>query len=206
MDGRNDIEFVPMVHKADSVWDIKTRLKPGFATHVLGFNEPDHEGQANIDPYYAAQLWKEHIQPLASQGYRLISPAPTNAQSGTQWLTTFMNACNDCSISAVAAHWYGMDPQNFIEHITDYHNRFGLNVWVTEFACQNFGPPELGQCSTDQIWALMKVATEFMDNTPWVEKYCWFGALTDMVNVNPENRLLQPWGEISDLGREYISW
>jgi hypothetical protein len=203
MNGRNDIEFIPMVHSSGQIAQARSLLTPGYARTVLGFNEPDQQGQANIDPYTAVQLWKDNIQPLASQGYRLISPAPTNAPSGTTWLVNFINACDGCTIDAVAAHWYGTSLDQFTAHITNYHNTFNRPVWVTEFACQNFGGGE--QCTVDQIWAVLKGACDFMDNASWVEKYFWFGALRDMGNVNVENRLLSSGGQITPLGTQYIS-
>jgi len=191
-----------MIHSPRNIDQAKSMLVAGYANVVLGFNEPDHAHQSNVDPYYAAQLWKDNIQPLASLGYKLISPAPTNAPSGTQWLRTFMNACTGCTVNAMAAHWYGNNLDHFIGHITEYHNIWNREVWVTEFACHNFGGGS--QCSLDQTWALMKGATEFMDNAGWVGRYFWFGALTNMVGVNEDNRLLTSWGTITDLGRTYI--
>jgi predicted metal-dependent hydrolase len=35
-------------------------------------------------------------------------------------------------------HWYDVDPQNFIQYVENFHNEFGLDIWITEYACQNF--------------------------------------------------------------------
>ena len=54
-----------------------------------------------MDPGYAAQLWKQYIQPLKEKGYALITPACTNAPSGKTWLRAFMNACDGCTVLVV---------------------------------------------------------------------------------------------------------
>ena len=35
----------------------------------------------------------------------------------------------------MAAHIYATDSQKVIDYLTDLHNTFGMNIWVTEFAC-----------------------------------------------------------------------
>lgn len=41
----------------------------------LSFNEPDVDSQANMDSYYAADLYMQQIQPWTSKGTKLGSPA-----------------------------------------------------------------------------------------------------------------------------------
>lgn len=44
----------------------------------------------------------------------------------------------------MAAHIYTTDAQTLITYLTNLHNEFGLDIWVTEFACQvrcNLSPP-----------------------------------------------------------------
>mgnify|MGYP001222864406 CR=1 FL=1 len=120
-----------------------------------------------------AKLWRQYIQPLASQGYRLISPAPTNGPSGEGWLKEFFSACSGCTVDGVATHFYGTDAEALIGHINRYHQVFGRPIWLTEFACQNFGGG--AQCSRDQVFAFMKRTTQYMDSQGWVALYCWFG-------------------------------
>jgi hypothetical protein len=62
------------------------------------------------------------------------------------------------------------------------HSTFNLPIWVTEWACQNYnnGP----QCSSDSVAAFMNQTQSFMDQTDWVERYSWFGAMENMQGVN----------------------
>ena len=117
-----------------------------------------------------------------------------------------MSACQNrgCTVDAVAAHWYGIDSQNFIDHVTNYHNRWGREVWVTEFACHNFGGGQ--QCDNARVWQFMSTVTEWMKRTHFVGKYFPFGVLRDMVGVFEGNRLYNPANDQpTDLGWAYIS-
>ena len=199
-----NVDFLPMLWGEKQIGQFHELVKPGYARHILAFNEPDQGGQSNMNAWHAADLWMQHIQPLKSQGYTLVSPACTNAPAGLQWQRDFNTACSQrgCTVDVIATHWYGTDTQNFIDHVTQYHDVFGKEVWITEFACQNFGGG--AQCSPDQIWSFMKTVTDWMDNTPWVGRYFYFGVLHDMGNVNWANQLMNGRGQPNDLGYEYL--
>jgi hypothetical protein len=105
-----------------------------------------------------------------------------------------------------------------IQYITDMHNTFNLNLWITEWACQNYnnGP----QCSSDGVVDFMKQTQSFMDQTDWVERYAYFGAMTNLQGVNTvriswkrldvdtdahqDNALMDKNGKITQLGEQYI--
>jgi hypothetical protein len=63
------------------------------------------------------------------------------------------------------------------------HNTFQLPVWVTEFACQSF--TNQPQCDYKSTVQFMHDTTSFMDQTEWVERYSWFGAMENLQGVNP---------------------
>lgn len=98
----SDVEFVPMVCTVSPVFqrfshygtdlirfphqfwgDPKTDLfnkieqtfGNGFPKAILGFNEPDQGGQANMSPQRAADVWRQRLQKYASQGIKLGAPA-----------------------------------------------------------------------------------------------------------------------------------
>ena len=73
---------------------------------ILGFNEPNIEGQSNCSPEEAAQAWKTYLEPLRDQGYRLGSPAVTSGQSGSDWFSSWLEACDgDCNFDFITLHW-----------------------------------------------------------------------------------------------------
>nr|XP_019044710.1 hypothetical protein I302_06623 [Kwoniella bestiolae CBS 10118]OCF23640.1 hypothetical protein I302_06623 [Kwoniella bestiolae CBS 10118] len=115
---------------------------------ILGFNEPDHPQQAACTPQEAARVWREVLEPLRYQGYRVGSPAVTSGEAGRKWMRDWYEACmGGCKPDFLALHWYDLVPQNFIEHIQYYHNTYNLPIWVTEYASQNFSVfnPSTGQ-------------------------------------------------------------
>jgi len=52
------------------------------------FNEPDLEGQAWMTVDECLKGWKDHLQPFAKKGLKLVSPAVTNGRSFTVSLLT----------------------------------------------------------------------------------------------------------------------
>jgi hypothetical protein len=194
----------PMLWGPKQIGDFQRLVVQGYANVVLAFNEPNQQGQSDLDPGYAAQLWKQYIQPLKDKGYALITPACTNAPSGKIWMRAFMDACDGCQFDGLALHWYGTDPQQMIQYLQDMHNTFNLDIWPTEFACEDFSGTG-SQCSSDQVWNFMTTVKNFMDATSWVAHYFAFGALSDMGNVNPLNKLLGSNGYPTPLGSFYIN-
>ncbi|TFK43346.1 glycosyl hydrolase catalytic core-domain-containing protein [Crucibulum laeve] len=197
------LEFIPMLWGEKQIADFQRLVKPGTAKTVLGFNEPNQDGQSDMSPQRAAQVWQQNIQPLKNSGMALISPATTSAPSGKTWMKDFFAACNGCSFDGLALHWYGTDAQEFIKYVTDFHTTFNLPIWVTEFACQNFSGG--AQCTKDQVFSFMDTVTNFMDNSPFVAAYFAFGVMHDMVGVNTLDQLMGPNGLPTDLGYSYIN-
>lgn len=209
-----DLEYVPMLWGPTKVQDwsnsINNTIKQFHVTHALGFNEPQQTGQSDISPTDAAALWKAQLEPLKSQGILLGSPAPSSAPSGKQWLLDWMQACGGwdgasggCTVDFVALHWYDINSTAFIHYLEDFHATFQKPIWVTEWACQvrcfvfrsvhpvahfmcsvqNFNKPDQ-QCSQQDIVDFMNATQSYMDQTDWVERYAWFGAMRNLSGVN----------------------
>lgn len=69
------IEFVPMQWGKWNIETLQKDIHPG-AKHLLGFNEPGHQEQANLDPQQAAALWP-HLEAVArDMGLKLGTPSP----------------------------------------------------------------------------------------------------------------------------------
>lgn len=87
--------------------------------------------------------------------------------------------------------WYGINADAFIAHLWDYHYTFSNltssgNLWVTEWACHNFVSNQ--QCSQSDVNSFMNQTQNFMDETEWVERYAWFGAMRNLQGVNPVSK------------------
>jgi hypothetical protein len=168
---------------------------------ALGMNEPERGDQGSISPSAAAALWKRTIGKLDSSVVK-VSPSPTNSAAGFTWLKNFLKACSGCEVDAIGAHFYGTSAKAMKAHLTKVHNTFGKNVWVTEFACMDFG--NWKPCTKDQAWAFNNEMLNWMNARSWVTRYSAFGALVNMYNVGSSARLMTKGGSLTALGWDYI--
>lgn len=166
----------------------------------MAFNEPNLPSQSNLSPQDAARIWMSVGDPLKNQGYStLVTPAVTSAPEGVQWMQDFLKACTNCRFTAMALHYYGIDSQGMIEYLTNMHNIFHMDIWVTEFACQDFVHGTLANAG--QISTFMENVVAWMDKTPFIQKYFPYGLATEnQVNINPLDALMGPNGKPNALG------
>ncbi|EIM87592.1 glycoside hydrolase [Stereum hirsutum FP-91666 SS1] len=204
------IEFVPMFWGSKDIDDWQSSINSTISEldvkAILGFNEPQQSGQSNLTPSDGASLWQTYIEPLksANPSLRLGSPAPSSAPSGKTWLQEWLSACNGgCTPDFIALHWYDVNATAFIEYLEDFHDTFGLDLWVTEWACQNFND-ENAQCSQEDVEEFLNTTQSYMDSSSFVERYAWFGAMENLQGVNTDNALMDSKGDINDLGEQYI--
>jgi len=202
-----DLEFVPMLWGQRQVTEFSTTINRTIVarnvSHILGMNEPELSSQSYMTPQQAADMWKVYIEPLKARSLRLGSPATTSGPRGKIWLTDFLAACAGCSVDFLALHWYGINATEFISYLNDFHQTFSRPIWITEWACHNFHILTM-QCSQANVVSFMNETQSFMDRTDWVERYAWFGAMKDLQGVNPHNALMDGYGKITELGRQYI--
>jgi len=200
-----DLDFVPMFWGSQSAAGFQSALNSGVfdnSTAVLAFNEPDNSGQSDMTPAAAVGLWNQYIQPLKkSKGLRLGAPAVTSAPSGKVWLSQFLQQCGGCDIDFIPIHWYGSDPNAFAAYVTDIHNSFGKNIWVTEWACVPYTNPP---CDQQSVYNFMGQTTLFLDQQSWVERFSYFGAMRNLGSVPATNALLTSNGQDNTpLGVQY---
>ncbi|MBP5773187.1 MAG: fibronectin type III domain-containing protein [Eubacterium sp.] len=129
------------------------------SNYILGFNEPDIEGQANMPFFEAVDMWKQYVSPINK---RKVSPAPASPGGTSKWLKSFVNGDTYCWLPDGSWDYYNMysdDPSIIpieVEGVSDcdavclhsYQNRIGAGgliqavknlwrdykkpVWVTE--------------------------------------------------------------------------
>jgi len=203
-----DLEFVPMLWGQDQVAEFSTMINQTIAsrhvTTVLGMNEPQELTQSNLTPAQGAQMWQTYLEPLRAQGIRLGSPAPSSAPSGLTWLQEFLTSCaGGCTVDFIALHWYDVNATDFQTYVETFYSTFQRPLWITEWACQNNNNVN-AQCSDDDIAEFMRQTQGFMDQSSFVERYAWFGAMENLYGVNPGNALMDSSGKINSLGEQYI--
>ncbi|WBB70037.1 glycosyl hydrolase [Micromonospora sp. WMMD812] len=172
-------EFVPMIWGAKSVTASNLQQARGNGRYLLGFNEPDMGGQANMSVEQALDLWPQ----LEATGLPLGSPAV--AWGGDRpggWLDRFMSGAKQRGyrVDFIALHWYGGDfsTTNAVNQLRSYleavHDRYGLPIWLTEFALIDFADG-VRFPRQDQQAAFLTAATRMLSGLPWLHRYAWFG-------------------------------
>ena len=177
--GPAGVEFVPMIWDERNVTTstLAEAKREGDGT-LLGFNEPDMPGQADMTVEQALADWPE----LEKTGMRLGSPAV--AFGGDQengWLDRFMDGATakGLDVDFITVHWYGSDFSDaavgqFLGYVDAVHKKYGKPVWVTEYGLMNFsGTPKYP--NTAQIVAFIKGSTAGLEKRSYVERYAWFG-------------------------------
>jgi len=160
--------FVPMIwgYHEDNPWhdDESNPVAEKYHT-ILGFNEPNHADQSDIDPETAAAAWIE-IQEMYPDRI-LVSPAP--AGGNTVWFDKFFEYCEvlNCRIDYLATHDYVGKVNQVMNKLEDLYNRYGKKIWLTEFAkC----------CTRDEaeVKTFMKAIIPRLEAAEYVYRYSWF--------------------------------
>jgi len=178
------VEYVPMIWGTKSFdgWSnaIESALSSGSKC-ILGFNEPDYSGQANMSPTDAVTYYKQYVTPYQNRA-ALGSPAVTNgnqANWGLDWLSQYLDICNGtCGQTFINIHWYstgdnaGSLASDFEAHVNqaialaEKHNIH--EVWITEFGTVN-----VADSITEQF---LVQALAFLEQTQAVTRYAYFMA------------------------------
>lgn len=173
------LEFTPQVWNGNFNAD---NIRKYVAAHpdtkyILGFNEPNFKSQANMTPEYAAQRWPE-IQALAKElNLKTVAPALNYSPDApynnpVTWMDEFVRLVGSDAFDFTAIHFYG-GFGGMKDLATQFHNRYGKPVWVTEFC---YWPGEMGDVSVESQLSSMVETVEWLEKTDWIYRYAWFKA------------------------------
>lgn len=179
----NGLEFIPMLwadyHVSDNNLEkIRTYCKSHpEVKYLLGFNEPNFKGQADMTPQEAAAEWPK-VQALAKElGLQIVAPALNYSpdapyQDPLKWMQEFTDLVGKDAYDFTAVHAYG--GTGVCQKIAgDFHDRFGKPVWLTEFC---YWPNESGYQSPATQIRFMQEVVGWLETTPWIYRYAWFMA------------------------------
>jgi len=166
-------EFVPMIwYGGNLTADVAAANRSG-AKELLGFNEPDDQGEANMTVAEAATAWPK----LMATGMRLGSPAPT---TGGQWLDDFMAEAKKrkLRVDFLCLHWYGditdKDPVGRLRgYLQGYYDKYKLPIWLTEYSGADFKYHKRRTTVEDNA-RFARESAEMMERLPFVERYAWY--------------------------------
>jgi hypothetical protein len=200
-----EAEFVPMVWDDGHVTDeILEALKEGGHSALLGFNEPDSKGQANVSVARAIELWPK----LMETGLRLGSPGTTQ---GNRWLDEFMEEAirRDYRVDFICLHWYGdiTKPDavgDLRRYLTQYWEKYQRPLWLTEFSGADWEWCTRRPVTFEDNARFARESIAMLESLPFVERYAWWSA-----KANPSNRYYPTTGlywtadEITEVGVAY---
>lgn len=180
--GVTSAEFVPMIWGTGSVTTANLNRAKASGKVLLGFNEPDFASQANMSVEQALTLWPQ----LEATGLRLGSPAvATGGATAGGWLDRFIGGARQrgLRVDFIALHWYGSDFSSAaVNHLASYlkavHDRYGLPIWLTEYALIKFGSGGSTYPTAAQLTAFITGSTAMMNRLSYVERYAWFALPT----------------------------
>ncbi|CAH1774794.1 unnamed protein product [Owenia fusiformis] len=135
------IEYVPMQWKWWSRTNVTDRF-PSTGSYILGFNEPNHRGQADMTPAEAALVWPEMEAEARRTGKQLVSPAAVPCGSelnchgdAFEWFNEFFDLCQGCQVDYLATHFYTCNPDSMMDFLEALWLAYEKPIWLTEFAC-----------------------------------------------------------------------
>ncbi|HEY7374976.1 MAG TPA: glycosyl hydrolase, partial [Polyangia bacterium] len=200
-------EFVPMIwgHTGNEqsatgiASSITSFVGKGYG-NVLGFNEPDNSGQANMSVATAIALWPSFNNPAIKIG----SPATSANSAGQTWFQSFMNMLNaDASLRAdfVAIHWYGWNAgscdakaSQLESYLKSAEGWAGTRpIWLTEWGCLNDSAPD-----TQTVVTFYNAAVTMFAKHPRLVRYAWYPWSTNL-------DLVDSGGALTALGVAYAA-
>ncbi|MFD0315633.1 glycosyl hydrolase [Streptomyces flavalbus] len=172
------VDYVPMIWGPGSVTDAELGAAAREGTNLLGFNEPDHPGQANMSVEQALDLWPR----LEATGLRLGAPAvASGADLEGGWLDRFMKGADErgLRVDFIPVHWYGADfgpdaPEHLRRYLQAVHDRYGKPVWLTEYGLIDFSQATPRYPSPQEQAAFVASSTRMLEQQGFVERYAWF--------------------------------
>ena len=182
----DSVEFVPMFWGTNSVNDseiekIKTLVDAGKIKYILGFNEPDLEGQANMTVDEAIALWPK----LEEIGVPLGSPAPSGGKNG--WLEEFMSKANQANLRVdfICLHLYkSNNPQLFLDEVDNIYEKYGKPIWITEMSVvdNQAQSVEDNRYSIAAVLGTMRILLPELYNRKYIHRFAWFTGTKDSPN------------------------
>ena len=181
-------QFVPMTFGKAAANDdnVKYLVERPDVDHLLSFNEPDNTSQSNIPNIDTAVARYKVMQ---KTGLRLGAPATTQGQvfASGSWLARFMAKAAEekARIDFIPIHWYDWGNQTnnkatdsltaefifkrFMTYVQKVHDNYpDQAIWITEYNAN------INRHSEVVHEYFMKLSTDWMNTTPWIERYAYF--------------------------------
>lgn len=179
-----EMEYLPMAWNTGA--NIES-IKQYYRDHpdcefLLGYNEPNLADQANITPQQAADAWPT-LEAIADEfSLNLVSPAMSYTGSAINdgkiwqpfdWMDEFLKLYKEQNgrepkMDFIAIHTYMNSSDAALGFVQQWVDKYGKQIWVTEFAAGENNPDSL-----TQVREMIK-KVEGLELNPGVYRYAWF--------------------------------
>ena len=202
------VSYVPMIWGAADVTAANLSEVSQEGNVLLGFNEPDNGGQANMTVAQALDLWPQ----LMATGMTLGSPAvASGAATPGGWLDQFMAGAKarGYRVNFITVHWYGGDfstgpaVQQLESYLQAIYARYQLPIWVTEFALTDFSGGTVSYPTQAQQAAFLTASAKMLDGLSYVQRYAWFALPTSAGSGT--TGLFNPGPSVTEVGQAFES-
>ncbi len=201
---------------AGNLWGFQPGWRTkGYSLNILGYNEPDQVGQANLDATNGA------IYYMNDQNLDLPMAGPAAANVNGTWNQIFYGYITNwgCRVDYLPAHEYPSSSGSsgvWINTMQTAYNTYGIPMWMTEFGIVDW--------SRNQSWTEednYNALAEFLwraESIPWLRKYSLFVFTADTnspMAVNPWTVTSSPAprsnsydtnGNLTPFGELYAAW
>jgi Glycosyl hydrolase catalytic core len=180
------IEFVPMVwwgnglpnptSEAASAAKIAGLNVPGFypVENLLGFNEPDHVGQADMEVPEVVAAWPS-LENIARPGNLALSSAAMTGfhTEQQQFMTTAL--ATGLKVDFMTFHDYPGWATSFngaMNTVQQFYNAYGKDVWITEYNMADWAGT--AGYTLDQGYTWIAESLYRLEESPIVTRYAIF--------------------------------
>lgn len=219
-------EFVPMIWgKPKSAEALRKslqekvvpRIKDGTVKHLLGFNEPDAVGQADMPYMKAIELWPILMElgvplcsPSCANPFGSVNDNSTQGVAGT-WMADFMKEADKRGyrVDYIGVHWYGSpQAEPFKKRMRQIYEKYGRRpLLITEFAPADWktgGDIHKHSHKPAAVLKFMKEVLPWMEEQDWIAGYAWFSFKIDSPQ-GTSSALFDEAGNLTACGRYYRS-
>jgi hypothetical protein len=190
--------------------DLQAQSKP---VHLLGFNEPDALGQANMTVGTAINRWPR----LLSMDVPLLSPAPASKNTTQGWLVDFYDEAEELGyrVDYTGFHWYANPNSDaLIANLQQAYERWQRPVWLTEFSVVRWEGSG-GQWTAADNYNFLAEFLWRAESLPWLKRYSLFQFVENAAGANqsapdppeaPRSNTRRADGSLTAFGELYASW
>jgi hypothetical protein len=211
---RHGMDFIPMLWNQtfNDAQITQMLLANPQVRYLLALNEPNLIGQATRTPQQAAELWPRIEAIALATGVKIIGPQITwgtlaGYADPVVWMDAFYAAYRaahggrDPQIDYLGFHWYDYGLAGQLDRLMKY----GKPFWVTEMANWHVGDGAAAIDSVDKQIVQMTEMVKLCEDRADVFRYAWFTGRGGADLNNRFTTLLGADGELTALGRHYLS-